>query len=530
MSERSIESNEASESLDRRAETSEDQRALDSATFQPEAAVEQNQSYEQAETVQAAFTAVVDSRTQASGEQVSDAPTPAPDPAEDRGEDSADPEKVDLALDSPAESAAASPLPIPQPVESMEETDAPTQESKHAQDAASESEGASPLPIPQPAEGMQEGEADTETVDLRRKTASEGRKADSRATEKRTESEIEPSTGGITTDEAGREELPPQEMQVELPEQQLAGQDTEGDDILGGFEQGLPGTEGFGDIPGLGDDPFGRGMSDPFGGTEGGPGGIGSGDPFGEDPLGGFGFPGIPGFTGLPGEDMGGMGGGTPGGPGLINFSRTPIGGGISQGGGRNPFWKFNNIPGQEMRFTHAKEITGLAEEAAKDLQYVPNWSPPDPTDSKTVVDPFTGGVEEWGTATTEDYEEREREMEDFAKAQLDYEKERLKQEKARQRIQHGDEASMPRPDEDGSDVGPVRPEDIDVAKVGGILVSDPAYTQWGPTTSAVDFSKTPGGVTDPGYEDSGSEKAGGVRAGPEQVTDPPEGEAGKKG
>ena len=65
--------------------------------------------------------------------------------------------------------------------------------------------------------------------------------------------------------------------------------------------------------------------------------------------------------------------------------------------------------------------------------------------------------------------------------------------------------------------------EDINIVRVGGILVTDPAYSQVGPTTSAVDFSKTPGGVTDPGYEDGGAEKGGGVRAGGELITDPPE-------
>ena len=112
--------------------------------------------------------------------------------------------------------------------------------------------------------------------------------------------------------------------------------------------------------------------------------------------------------------------------------------------------------------------------------------------------------------------------MENFAQATRDFDEEKGKMEEARDKVS-GCEASMPRPDEDGGDVGPVSPEDINVLRVGDILVTDPAYAQWGPAAGAVDFSKTPGGVTDPGVEDGGAGKGGGLRAGREQVTDPPQ-------
>lgn len=86
----------------------------------------------------------------------------------------------------------------------------------------------------------------------------------------------------------------------------------------------------------------------------------------------------------------------------------------------------------------------------------------------------------------------------------------------------------MPRPEGDEGGGQPENIKFVDPAQAGGMLVTDPAYTQAGRLDGWVLSSKHPGLVGDPGPEEHPPTVDRGIRAGKEQVTDPPEGESGK--
>ena len=90
----------------------------------------------------------------------------------------------------------------------------------------------------------------------------------------------------------------------------------------------------------------------------------------------------------------------------------------------------------------------------------------------------------------------------------------------------------MGHPDGSDEEGGPA-PKDLDAddinkAQAGGILVSDPAFTQGGLEGRQLLGTKWPGLVIDYGYEGGKQPLSGGIKAGAEQVTDPAEPEAGK--
>ena len=92
--------------------------------------------------------------------------------------------------------------------------------------------------------------------------------------------------------------------------------------------------------------------------------------------------------------------------------------------------------------------------------------------------------------------------------------------------------AKMGHPDGSDEEGGPA-PKDLDAddinkAQAGGILVSDPAFTQGGLEGRQLLGTKWPGLVIDYGYEGGKQPLSGGIKAGAEQVTDPAEPEAGK--
>jgi hypothetical protein len=261
-----------------------------------------------------------------------------------------------------------------------------------------------------------------------------------------------------------------------------------GSDPLGGTpDVGLAGMPGLGDIegfqiPGPEEDPFESGMSDP---SDGGPEGPGLSDPWGSaDPGGGegigLGFGGVSDFEG-PGE--GAPPGDTPGGPGLLDPAKGP------------------------------GAIGHVAE-------------PPEDKDVDNPDYPATGAGVIFAPSDVYKLGEWEGRIYDnqyYRAAGINVVEEPSK-------TYVPTEKQTPRPDGDDGTVQPPKSEDdFDWSKVGGILVTDPAYTQGGRATSGINITKHPGQVTDPTYEGSGGGEGGGLRPGAEMVTDPPEPAAASK-
>jgi hypothetical protein len=316
-----------------------------------------------------------------------------------------------------------------------------------------------------------------------------------------------------------------------------------------GAGDGLPGDlPGFGgsDMPGDIRGGVGGGLPDGMGGEipgGAGFGGIGGWDnPFG-DPGGGSGMPGGMGGSG----GMGGPGGDFPGRPGQGEMMDGPGGGG---GGGTSRFWSWNFNPEQQSRFQHSRELTEM-NESQQDLNYDENWEAGPEIGEKDMIDPFSGRYEEWGEPTSSDYDEAEKDQENFVQAQIDFEEEQAKQKEAKEKRESDDDdddddnggddnqqsaqaqsaAVMTTPDggdgEGGGGGATVHEAGrFNWQRLGGLLVFDPPRPDMGTGDQASSYD--PGGISDTAYTPDGTGGGAAVRpieAGPKvdpsHVTDP---------
>ena len=587
---------ESQEQTTARIETTEAAVELEVATFEPEARVEAVESFEQAEAVQTAFVAVVDAAATQATDEASVIPINIPDesPEGSGGEVSTLPLPIpDPSSQGAIDEVSSLPLPIPDPATAGEELPSgmpggevsatpitipdelgPDRETPPVASATDEV-SATPITLPgqaMPVEdevptGPSTDEVSATPITLPGQAITEGDRSEG----------ITEAHEGALPEALHQEQVP--DMEGRMPEGDLSRQMPGGfdRDLPGGLSDGLdgliPGDFGFSDIPGR--SGWGQDMPGSDGSMPGTPGwgqdmpgypGSGSG------PMSGPGYgqniPGYPGSGSGPMDGMGygqdipghpGSGGSFPGdygGPGGPRQGELMDGGG-GGGGAGGIFWSWNMLPGQHSRYEHARELTQMGEANSEDIGYEENWTPDPAVGSGDIVDPFTGNYEEWGTPTSSDYDETDKDRENFAEQQRIMEEEKIKQQEAKDKRESDDDdddddnddekkgsgggsgaaESSPVDGEEGGGGAPISAgEHIHWERLGGLLVFDPPSDDM-TSSSGEGGAVDPGGISQLATTPVDGEGGGGggapmrdtPKVDPSHVTDPVPGEQGKK-
>jgi len=473
---------------------SSEQQALDDATYQPRAFVEQSGDYHQAEAVQTTLASVVENASAAQDLAATPQPIPHPEGESILGRQPSIRGDLDQVTVTPKDKLAGDGIeatPITLPGDRIEATPITLPDAKDVVSADAEDIGATPQPIPHPEDksvlGRQpsiRGDLDQVSIPPKDELAGDGIEATpitlpgdrieaTPITLPDAQDVISAGAKNVALDGSNKDEFLPlngdvrvlrrftwdsQATLISEPSQPIEFEKPILHKELTDLDKGLGGVDDLGSlIPGPGKIGNAPGEQEP-----------------GSDLFGGIpGLEGI-GFDGGPSDLKNTQGSGMDMPP--EGFHRGPGSlGQTMQGGGRNEFWGWNLNPDKEQAYQASKELTESDEVLAYDPLF---WSIP----KDQTMDPFDPIT----PATSMDYSEREAEMGAFVKAQKEMEDEKEKQKDAaekRKGIQSDEEGvGKPlgsisdaqtrtlNPDSDQSQISTQSPDDIGKTDGGGML------------------------------------------------------------